>query len=803
MKRIVRERLLMDRQWRFHPGNAADPHSDFDFGLKDHYFCKTGEPFGPLSADFDDSRWRPMDLPHDWVVELEFDTIAQDDSLNSHGYKAVGRSRPAHSVGWYRKAFMIPESDRNKRISIEFDGVYRDCMVWLNGCYLGRHWSGYSSFRHDLSDYVVYGKKNLLVVRVDASFAEGWFYEGAGIYRHVWLVKTAPVHVANLGNFVTAKPDLKGVSAAGDTVKIAAITVKTLVVNESDRNVSLCVATAILDSNARRVAKHQSPPHTLKPWAEIEVEQKMALPQARLWSVETPCLYKAVTAVKADGAVTDTTETTFGVRTFCFDKDKGFFLNGRAVKIKGVCCHQDHAGVGSALPDAIQVFRIRKLKEMGCNAYRTSHNPPTPELLDECDRQGMLVMDEQRFVGSCPEAINQLDRLVRRDRNHPSVVIWSLGNEEGGIQGEDAGRRIAASMKRLVRKLDPTRPVTVAMNNGGEGVGFTRVVDVQGWNYIRIGNIEKWHAEHPDTPIVGSEEASTLCTRGIYARDAGKGYVVAYDEDLPGWGSTAEQWWTFAAQRPWYAGGFIWTGFDYRGEPTPYRRPCINSHFGVMDTCGFPKDNFFYYRAWWTGETVLHILPHWNWAGREGQDIDVRVFSNCEEVELFLNGRGLGRKGILRNSHAKWMVPYKPGILLARGYKRGKAVATAVRETSGPAARIGLTPDRSALKADCEDVSLVEVAILDAKGRLVPIADNEVSFSVSPNARIIGVGNGNPSSHEPDKAMRRRAFNGLCLAIVQATARTGRIVLTATSPGLKRQRAILQAKPCALRPHVP
>src|SRR6185369_249302 len=435
------------------------------------------------------------------------------------------------------------------------------------------------------------------------------------------------------------------------------------------------------------------------------------------------------------GRPVDRDETTFGVRTVSFDADKGFFLNGKRVEIKGTCNHQDHAGVGAALPDRLQYFRIEKLKEMGSNAYRTSHNPPTPELLDACDKLGMLVMDETRMMSSNPEGLSQLQRLVRRDRNHPCVFIWSLGNEERE-QGTERGARIVSTMKRLVKSIDPTRLVTVAMN-GRWGTGISSVLDVQGCNYYD-GEIDAFHKKFPQQPMIGSETASTVCTRGIYENDKEKGYVSAYDVNRPSWGATAETWWKIYDQRQFQAGGFVWTGFDYRGEPTPYAWPCISSHFGIMDTCGFPKDNYYYYRAWWSGEPTLHIFPHWNWSGKEGKEIEVWSHSNHDEVELFLNNQSLGRQKVQKNTHLMWKVKYSPGVLSAKGFRNGREVATTKIETTDPAAGILLSADRTSINADSEDVAIVTVAVVDAKGRVVPIADNEINFEVGPNARIIG-----------------------------------------------------------------
>jgi beta-galactosidase len=490
------------------------------------------------------------------------------------------------------------------------------------------------------------------------------------------------------------------------------------------------------------------------------------------------------------------------VRTIRFDAEKGFFLNGQHVEIKGTCNHQDHAGVGTAMPDRLQYFRVARLKEMGSNAYRTSHNPPTPELLDVCDELGMLVMDENRRMDDSPAGLRELEAMIRRDRNHPGIFIWSIGNEEGTIQGSDTdGARIATAMQNRAHELDPTRPVTVAMN-GGWGRGFSKVIDVMGFNYIRNGSgADRYHRDFPARPCIGTEEASTFSTRGEYANDTNACYIAAYDDNAPGYGATAERWWRLYVARPWLAGAFVWTGFDYRGEPSPFRQ-AYSSQFGIMDTCGFPKDNFFYYQAWWTDKRVLHLLPHWNWAGKEGQEIDVRCFSNCEAVELFLNGKSLGKQDMPRNSHLRWKVNYTPGTLLANGWSNGKVVAREKVETTGPPVAVKLVPDRAEINADGEDVSLVLVAATDAVGRFVPVAENTISFAVT-GGTIIGVGNGHPNSTESDKANERKLFNGLGQVIVQSPKNGCDIHLTASSPGMKPATVTIKARPAKLRPSVP
>lgn len=774
-----REKLLMDFGWRFHFGNAADPAKDFGFGIYSA-FAKTGEFCRPARHDFDDSAWEAIDLPHDFAVGLPF---VDAPELVDFGFKPVGRNFPETSIGWYRRVFEIPQSDSGRRLAIEFDGVFRDAMVILNGIYLGRNLSGYAPFRFDITDFANYGGKNVLVVRVDATEHEGWFYEGAGIYRHVWLAKADPLHVVHWGACVRSETH-------GNAADVA---VETEIHNEQDGQKSFRVLQTVFDASGKRLANAAPLRASLRGWGRKKIAQKLHFENARLWSLEDPHLYSVVTQIESEGKIADQYETSFGVREMHFDPNDGFFLNGKRVEVKGTCNHQDHAGVGSALPDRLQYFRIAKLKEMGANAYRTSHNPPTPELLDACDRLGMLVMDETRMFSSSREGLSQLERMVRRDRNHPCVFLWSMGNEEP-LQSTPTGARMCAAMKRLVRRLDPSRPVTLAMNNSW-GQGASAIVDVQGCNYFHQGNMDEFHAEFPQKPIIGSEDASALATRGIYANDPARGFMSAYDVNTPGhYAATAEEWWNFYAAHPFAAGAFAWTGFDYRGEPSPYKWPCISSQFGIMDTCGFPKDTYFYYQAWWSGKAVLHLFPHWNWPGREGQPIQVWVHGNCDEVELFLNGNSLGRKEMPRRGHLQWEAKYAPGILLARGYKSGRACATSKRETTGAPAAIKLTPDRAAIAADGTDVSVVSVAVLDAQKRIVPVAENEIAFQISGPGKIIGVGNGNPASHEPDKASRRKVFNGLAQVIVQSEMQAGAIELTACSQGLASAAITLQSQ---------
>jgi beta-galactosidase len=751
-----RERLLMDTGWRFAFGHPYDKVRDFFHGTgKFSYFTKAGYADGPADAAFEDRGWRQLDLPHDWAVEAPYDAKASA----SHGYKASGLDVPERSIGWYRKTLAIPASDLGRRISVEFDGVFRDSIVWVNGFYLGRHACGYTGFCYDLTDYLNYGGDNVITVRVDATMEEGWFYEGAGIYRHVWLTKTAPLHVPQWGTYVTTE-----VSEGA-----ASVTARTTVANEGVEAATFDVEQSIVDPDGRVVATGAVHGLSLAAGSTGEFPCGLSVPQPRLWSLESPALHRLVTTIRAGGAVVDRYETTFGIRTIRFDPDHGFFLNGRHVEIHGTNNHQDHAGVGVALPDALQAFRVARLKEIGVNAYRSSHNPPTPEFLDACDRLGLLVLDENRLMGVSPEQLGQLESMIRRDRNHPSVIAWSIGNEEWALESNIKGARVASTMQAFAHRLDPTRRTTYA-NSGGWG-GISTVIDLVGYNYINQSNPDEQHAKFPDHPGVGTEETTTQCTRGVYFDDPARALL---SPQLKGdTGGNSEKGWNYYASRPFLAGLFYWTGFDLRGEAWPSGWPGVVSNFGFLDACGFAKDTAYYIKAWWTDEPVLHLYPHWNWAGREGQEIAVVCFSNHEAVELFLNGVSLGKQDMPRNGHLEWKVAYAPGALEARGYRGGKVVATTRVETTGAPAQLVLTPDRTVITADDADAVVFTVSAHDAQGRTVPTAGNLVDFDIT-GGRIIGVGNGDPGCREPDK------FTGT-IALFTVEDWRGRIVPAGTA----------------------
>ena len=755
-----------------------------------------------VQPGFNDHAWRVVHLPHDYVVEGTFDPNGDA----SHAALPTPRA-------WYRKTFTLPASDQGKSVWIDFDGVYRDAKVYLNGQMLGEHPGGYDAFRYDISRYAHFGGANVLAVSVDPTHHEGWWYEGGGIYRHVWLNVAAPAHIAPWGVFVSTKmpePGADGIAAS------AIVTVKTAIDYPAgfSENAAFMLVSRVYDAAGRLIGATDMSMHSS--FAQQTAGQEISVAHPQLWSLETPRLYTLRSELVQNGKVIDTQDTPFGIRTIRFDAQKGFFLNGKPVKIKGTCNHQDFAGVGIGMPDSLLYWRIKKLKEMGSNAYRMSHNPPTAELLDACDKLGMLVMDENRHLGDTEASkssletpysnLSELKSMILRDRNHPSIIMWSMCNEEG-IQGSPQAAAIFTAMMKVVNANDGTRPITCAMNGGYFSPdGITSVEDLQGINYSP-GNYDTFHNMHPNMPLYGSETSSEVGTRGVYGPDTFKidgitylgdqvkGYISAYDLHAPPWAGTAEAAWKPIADRPYVAGGYVWTGFDYKGEPTPFGWPDINSNFGAMDECGFPKDAYYYYQSVWGDRPMVHVFPHWNWAGKEGQPIDVWAYSNTDSVELFLNGKSLGVQEMPKNGHVHWSVPYAPGTLEARGLRGGQIIATDTVQTTGVPAALKLTTDRTRLSADGEDVTMVEVDVVDAQGRIVPTAGNLVTFTLTGAGNIAGVGNGDPSSHEPDQGNSRSAFGGKCLVIIGADGTPGTIHLKAAAPGLQSASLALRSVP--------
>ncbi len=728
---------------------------------------------------FQDTAWRTVHLPHDYVVE---GTFAKNEET---GHGSLPRTR-----AWYRKSFTPPNDWQGKSVWVQFDGVYRNSDVYLNGGKLGHQNSGYIGFRYKLNGLLRFGQTNVLAVRVDPRQDEGWWYEGGGIYRHVWINVADPIHVDPNGIFVKTE-------RAGDSVRVI---ISTQLHNDSEQAANVTLKTWWVDpsghSSKSIVATNGIGAGSLGRYEQEGVENSPAL-----WTMEHPLLYTLHTQVLQNGRLLDEQSTPFGIRTIRFDKDRGFLLNDVPVKLKGTCNHQDHAGVGIAMPDNLLVWRLAQLKKMGSNAYRCSHNPPPPELLDACDRMGILVMDETRHLGdtSLPksphgtkaEDLSEVKEMILRDRNHPSIIIWSLYNEEP-LQGTPEGAAIFTKTRDVVDALDGTRPCSGATNFGYDR-GIVDVTHLFGINYA-INEYDRVRARKPDLPLFGSETASTVSTRGEYVNDAEKGYVSAYDVNFPGWAATAEAAWQPLAARPWMAGGFVWTGFDYKGEPTPYGWPCINSHFGILDIAGFPKDNFYYYQSVWGDKPMVHVLPSWNGPVRPGQSVDVWAYSNGDAVELFLNGKSLGRQTMPPLGHVHWSVPFYPGKLEANAYRAGSLIATDKVETTGPAVAIRLRTERTQILGDREDLSVVIAELVDAKGRVVPDAANDIHFTIEGAAEIGGVGNGDPSDHDPDKADHRRAFHGLCMVLAQSNGKAGEIKVRAKSKGLTGAALTLAAK---------
>ena len=778
-----RETIRLNEGWHFALGHAADPAKDFGCGTEYfNYLTKANSIHneGPYVMKFDASDWQEVSVPHDWVTTLPY----ASEASHSHGYKTVGYKYPETSVGWYRKVIQIPAEDLGKHIALQFDGIFRDARVWFNGFYMGTEPSGYATQVYDVTEYVNYGGDNLICVRADATLEEGWFYEGAGIYRDVWLLKSAAVSVAPFGTFVYAALKAPYTSAN--------IHIETEVNNHSLTAQTCEVSQRLLDADGKEVGRTEGTTLALKGKETRGCQQQLTLTNPHLWSTADPYLYKVETTVKVNGQVTDVYKTTTGIRDVAFDADKGFLLNGEPVKLKGVNMHQDHAGVGAAIPEALMAWRIQQLKKFGCNAYRSSHNPMTPALLDICDREGMLVIDENRLAGINQEHLRLLEAMIRRDRNHPSVILWSDGNEEWGMENTVQGTRIAAAMREYTRLLDPTRHSTIANAGGGEMI---KGLDVVGYNYIMQNNVDERRKQHPDWKIVGTEETTGCGTRGVYfdsPDQPGRMKSMNLTADKDGTENRIERGWKFYAERPWGAGLFYWTGFDYRGEPNPLKYPATDSEFGILDYCGFPKDEAWYLKSWWTDEPTLHIFPHWNLQGHEGEEIELWAYSNCDEVELTVNGQKLGRQKMPRNGHLKWKAVYRPGKVVATGYKNGRRILTETIETTKPAARIALSADRQTIMADGRDMAVVTVEVRDQKGRVVPDACPMLTFRLEGDGRILGAGNGDPSylgeDHPKAKDCREfsiPAFNGLAQVLIQGGHNPSSLVLSCSADQLK------------------
>lgn len=838
-----RARVSFNDGWRFQKGDPPEAEGRLAYQKIKNWVTATGNelalspgaaraarPTGNLGedvaytrADFNDNGWRQLDLPHDWGIEGPF---TQD-------YPGETAKLPWWGVAWYRKHFTVAAADQGRRLFLDIDGAMAYASVWLNGKFVGGWPYGYASFELDLTPYVEFGKENVLAIRLDNPPDSSRWYPGGGIYRNVWLVKTAPVHVAHWGTYVTT-PE---VSAAAATVNIRAT-----LANDAASLMNVTVKTQIYELNSAGqrtgapVAASSSQEVKVSAHAGEVIEARARVTRPRLWSLQTPNLYTAITTIEQNGKLLDRYETHFGVRTIKFDATQGFFLNGEHVRINGVCDHHDLGPLGAALNTRALERQLEILKEMGVNAIRTSHNPPAPELLELCDRMGLVVMDEGFDCWRQAKKKNDYHLLfddwhekdwraqIRRDRNHPSVILWSTGNEIEE-QRKPEGLKIAEELVRIAHEEDPARPATAGCNHTEAGYnGFQKIVDVFGYNY-KPYEYGKFRQSNPAIPLFASETASTVSTRGEYffpiSDDKSKGLadfqVSSYDLSAPPWATTPDAEFRGQDEFPFTAGEFVWTGFDYLGEPTPYwsdwksmldftdpqeraraaeelktlgkiRVPSRSSYFGIVDLDGFKKDRFYIYQARWRPELPMaHILPHWNWPERAGQVTPVHVYTSGDEAELFLNGRSLGRKRKEKFQYRlRWDdVVYEPGELKVIAYRNGKRWAEDVVRTTAPAAKLMLEPDRARIKADGQDLSFVTVRVADKNSLLVPRSKNHVRFELSGPGEIVAVDNGDPTSHESFQTKERDAFNGLVLVIVRSRAgQPGTIRLRAQADGL-------------------
>lgn len=756
-----------------------------------------------------------MNLPHDWSIEGSFS--------KDHPASPGGGALPG-GIGWYRKAFSLPASSRGKAVFIEFDGVYRNSEVWINGKLLGKRPNGYISFRYDMTPYLHYGdKNNVLVVKVDNSEQpNSRWYSGSGIYRNVWLNSLDMLHVDQWGTFITT-PKVSAQSAV--------VGIQTKINNTYRQEKPFVLTTTVYDAAGKAVKKVSSEGKGGAA-STVTINQSLNLDRPHLWSTDDPYLYKVVTEVRANGKVVDVYNTPLGVRTFSFDAEKGFALNGKPMKILGVCNHHDLGALGAAINTRALQRQLELLKAMGCNGIRTSHNPPAPELLQLCDQMGFIVMDEAYDMWAKPKTKydyaqnweqwhrKDLEDFILRDRNHPSVFVWSVGNEipeQWGDEkkGDTSGRVIARELVALTKSLDTTRPIVTANNepNVWNNLLQSGAFELIGYNYNHP-LWEKFHERWPGKKFIVTESTSALQTRGHYdlvpvdtirrwpeawdkpIRGGGNPdfTVSAYDHVSAPWGSTHEESVKALLKNEHVSGMYIWTGFDYLGEPTPYPWPARSSYFGIIDLAGFPKDVYYMYQSVFTSKPVLHLLPHWNW--KRGDTVDVvAYYNNADEVELFLNGRSLGTtKKQGDDLRVQWRVPYEPGTVRAVSRKSGKIVLTKAVKTAGAPAKIILKADRSVVNGDSKDLSFVTGTIVDKDGVIVPGAGNLVRFSINGEGFIAGVDNGSPASHEPFKASQHTAMNGLVLAIVQPNGRAGKITLSARADGLEPATIVIEVK---------
>ncbi len=779
---------------------------NFDSGWK----FRLGDLNGAESASFDDHTWRTLDLPHDWSIEGSF----KPDNPATNAAAAL-----PGGIGWYRKTFSVTDT-KTKHQFIRFDGVYMNSTVWVNGHQLGNRPFGYSTFEYDMTPYLLEGS-NVVAVKVDNSLQpNSRWYSGSGIYRHVWLTSTSPVHVSLWGTYVTT-PNV--------SEKVSRVQVETAVSNEKQEKTMVRIISSILDKNGKKVAS-QVQMAKIEPNTQLKINTNLKVDGPQLWSIEHPYLYRLASEVYEGKELRDTYYTTFGIRSIQFRSDSGFFLNNKWVKVKGVCMHHDLGYLGTALNTRALIRQLEILKSMGCNGIRTSHNPPSPDLLDLCDQMGFVVMDEAFDVWNLEKMKydyhiyfkawheKDLSDMVLRDRNHPSVFLWSIGNEiPEKNHTKYGGAAIAKELDGIIKRYDSTRFTTSAFAGvwRADTTFMSDKVDVIGINYT-VERYAEEKAKHPDGFFIASETTSSLSDRGIYHFPADSAmkptpdlHCSSFDNrgtyyDRPATMITQTTW-RAVRETPYVAGLFIWTGFDYFGEPA-YPFPSISSSYGIVDLCGFPKDVFYFYKSQWTNEPVLHLFPHWNW--KAGQLVDVIAYTNCDEVKLYLNDKLIGEQVFANTKiHYKtnqwdkpidlgegqklsldWKVPFVPGTLMAEGYKNGKLILTDVVKTAGDPSKIEMVADRSTIAADGKDLSYITVKIKDKNGTFVPTGDNLIHFDLEGEGQIVGVGNGDPVSLEPARGNERSAFSGMCQVIIRSTHQSGKIILKASSLGLSEEK---------------
>lgn len=788
------------------------------------------------NAQYDDAKWRILDLPHDWSIEADF-------SLKNPATPGGG-ALPG-GIGWYRKDFVVDKSDEGKNVYIDFDGIYWNSKVWINGHLLGERPNGYISFRYDLTPYIKVGERNVIAVRVDNSKQpNSRWYSGSGIYRNVRLVTTNALHVDLWGTYVTTPTVTKD---------NAEIKIETNIKNSSDLSQTFELYSILIDKDGKEIAGINNS-ESVGIGENISMNQSLKVSNPILWSIDNPYLYKIVTRIEQNGKVVDEYETPLGIRYFSFDPNKGFFLNGESIKIKGVCNHHDLGFLGAAVNTRAIERQLEILKEMGCNGIRTSHNPPAPELLDLCDKMGFIVMDEAfdmwrkkkspyDYSQYFPEWHERdLTDLILRDRNHPSIFMWSIGNEileqwshinadtldlqqanmvlnfANTLNKKDIDAKelhvnslLTIKLADIAKKLDPTRPITTGNNETEPSNHIFRsgAMDIIGFNYHE-NNWVNFHEKFPNQKLIITESTSGLMSRGYYEMPSDSmniwperwdkpferpvHHCSSYDNCHVPWGSTHEDTWRLVKNYDHISGVYLWTGFDYLGEPTPFWWPSRSSYFGVIDLAGFPKDIYYMYQSEWTNKDVLHIFPHWNW--KEGQTVDIwAYFNNADEVELFLNGLSLGKKAKEKDVyHVFWRVPFQKGTLKAVSYKDGKEVLTREVKTTGDPFSIRLTADRQTIKADGKDLSFITVEALDAEGNPVPVADNLINFTIEGDGFIAGTDNGDPTDPNSLKKPSRKLFSGKALAVVQSHKKAGKIILKATSSNLKQASIEINSK---------